>query len=271
MSAVEVPEPGVDFYTPGDVPHGAVQLFWHYSQLTQQWRRDEVYLPPGYEQDSRRRYPVLYLRHGGGEDESGWVQQGHVNFILDNLIAAGRARPMIVVMELGYAQVPGAAPAAPSPNTPLRPGPESPEVAAVTMQETIPAIDARFRTLADREHRAMAGLSMGSLQTLSTTLHHLDKFSAIGVFSRPPIDNFDVHALYGGALADAASFNRQVHLFWWGVGTEEAAIYTSVQATRAVLSAAGIHYQYAEYPGLSHEWQVWRKQFNDFAPLLFRW
>jgi enterochelin esterase-like enzyme len=268
-SGVEVPEPGVDFYLPKDVPHGQIQIFWHYSKLTGQWRRAFVYLPPGYNTHPSQRYPVLHLRHGGGEDESGWVEQGHVGFILDNLIAAGKAKPMIVVMEAGYATLVSKPGAAPAPS--LRPSPETPEIAEVTVEETIPAIDANFRTLADREHRAMAGLSLGSLQALSTTMHNLDKFSAVGVFSRPPIDNFDVKTIYGGAMADAAVFNKKVHLYWWAAGTEEEGIYNSVKATRAALDQAGIKYRYVEYPGLAHEWQIWRKQLNDFAPLLFRW
>jgi enterochelin esterase family protein len=271
-SAVEVPEKGTDFYLPKKVPHGAVRLFWHYSKLTDQWRKVYVYLPPDYDTETQQRYPVLYLRHGGSEDESGWIEQGHANFILDNLIAAGKAMPMIIVMERGYAVFPGKAPEVDPNATPTHPSPEmNPEVAKVTIEETIPAIDANFRTIPDRDHRAMAGLSMGSLQTLSTTMHHLDVISAMGVFSRPPIDNFDPKTIYGGVMADASAFNNEVHLLWFGAGTSEPGIYASVQATRANLEKGGIKYQYVEYPGLSHEWQVWRKQLNDFAPLLFRW
>jgi enterochelin esterase family protein len=271
-SAVEVPDPEADSYLPKDVPHGEVRLFWHYSKLTETWRKVYIYLPPGYDSHPQERYPVLYLRHGGSEDESGWIEQGHANFILDNLIAAGKARPMIIVMEHGYAVFPGKAPVVDPKATPTRPSPEmNPEVAKVTIEETIPAIDANFRTIPDRDHRAMAGLSMGSLQTLSTTMHHLDAISAMGMFSRPPIDDFDPKTIYGGIMADAAGFNKKVHLFWFGAGTAEPGIHASVLATCANLNRAGIKYQFAEYPGLSHEWQVWRKQLNDFAPLLFRW
>jgi len=271
-SAVEVPDPQADFYLPKDVPHGEVLLFWHYSKLTAQWRKVYIYLPPGYDSHPQERYPVLYLRHGGSEDESGWIEQGHANFILDNLIASGKAKPMIIVMEHGYAVFPGKAPEMDPNATATHPWPEmNPEVAKVTIEETIPAIDTNFRTLADRDHRAMAGLSMGSIQTLSTTMHHLDVISAMGVFSRPPIDNFDPKTLYGGVMGDSAAFNKKVHLFWFGAGTDEPGIFASVQATRANLEKAGIKYQYVQYPGLSHEWQVWRKQLNDFAPLLFRW
>jgi enterochelin esterase family protein len=271
-SAVEVPEPGVDFYLPKDVPHGQVRVFWHFSNLTRQWRRVYVYLPPGYDSHPQRRYPVLYLRHGGSEDERAWTEMGHANWILDNLIAAQKAVQMIVVMEHGYATFPGKEPQTSPTATATRPWPEmNPEVARVTVEETIPAIDAAFRTIPNRNQRAMAGLSMGSLQTLSTSLHHLDTISSLGVFSRPPIDDFDPKTIYGGVMADPGVFNKKVHLFWWGAGTAEPGIYESVKATLINLDSAGIHYRFVEYPGLSHEWQVWRKQLNDFAPLLFRW
>jgi enterochelin esterase-like enzyme len=268
-SAVEVLKPGIDFYLPKDVPHGQVRLFWHYSKLTGQWRRAYVYLPPGYDSHPGQRYPVLYLRHGGGDDESGWVEQGHVNFILDNLIAEGKAKPMIAVMEWGYADIPGR-PAEPPGFSPLRPGTDTPEVAEVTAKETIPAIDADFRTISDRNHRAIAGFSLGCRQTLYIGLTNLDKFSALGVFSRPPVDNFDLRTLYGGVMADAASFNKKVHLFWWGTGTGEDGIYKSVQATRANLEKAGIRYSYKEFPGLAHEWPLQREEFRDFATKVFQ-
>jgi enterochelin esterase family protein len=270
LSGVDVPEGGVDFYLPRDVPHGQIRQFSYHSKLTGQWRQVYIYTPPGYDAQPERRYPVLYLRHGGGEDQTGWAKQGHVNFILDNLIASGKAKPMIVVMENGYASTPGQPKMAPgSPNP--RPSPETPEIAEVTVKEVVPAIDANFRTISDRDHRAIAGLSMGSMQALSTGLHNLDTFSAIGAFSRPPIDHFDVQTIYGGVLADPAALNKKLHLFWFGAGTEETGIFNSLKASRAALDQVGIRYTYVEYPGLAHEWQNWRKQLNDFAPMLFQW
>ncbi len=273
MSMVEVPDPNADFYLPKDVPLGQVRIFWHFSKITGQWRRVFVYTPPGYDTHPQQRYPVLYLRHGGGEDETGWTKQGHVSFIMDNLIAAGKAKPMIVVMGSGYATsaTPASNPQAGTGN-PLRPSPEAGNALMdVTIKELIPAIDANFRTIADRDHRAMAGLSMGSIQTLSIGLHNLDTFSALGVFSRPPIDNFDVKTIYGGVMADSAAFNKKLHLFWWGAGTAEAGIYNSLKATRASFDMAGIQYTYVEYPSLAHEWQIWRRNLYDFAPKLFQW
>jgi enterochelin esterase-like enzyme len=260
-SAVEVPEAGVDFYDVKDVPHGEVRIHWYFSKITTSWRRTYVYTPPDYDTHPQLRYPVLYLRHGGGEDETGWTKQGKVNFILDNLIAEKKAKPMIIVMDAGYAAKPGQPPAAP--------GQSNTTLMDVTIKELIPMIDTAYRTIPDREYRAMAGLSMGSGQTLQIALANLDKVSAIGVFSRPPAPNFDVKTAYDGMFSDADAFNKQVRLFWWGTGTTEGGIYNSVKATREAFDNAGIKYVYVEFPGLAHEWQTWRKSLYDFAPRLF--
>ena len=262
---VEVPEPGVDFYDIKDVPHGQVRLQWYYSHVTKAWRRAYVYVPPDYDRSPGKRYPALYLRHGGGEDETGWVEQGRANFILDNLIAEGEAVPMIVVMDWGQA---------PTPDQPVHipSTPPPPEIAAVTINELIPLVDATFRTIPDRGHRAMAGLSMGSVQTLYIGLTHLDTFSYLGVFSRRPMsaDEFNVQKSFGGVFSDAAAFNRKVKLFWWGAGTAEEGIYNATKAHLAELAKAGIQAVLVEFPGTSHEWQTWRKCLYDFAPRLFR-
>ena len=270
LSGVDVPEPGEDFYLPKEVPHGEVRSFWYYSKLTQQWRQIYVYTPSGYDANQKMRYPVLYLRHGGGENETGWVRQGRVNFILDNLIAANKAKPMLVVMENGYAKIPGHA-SDPNMAVPFRPSPDSPDISEVAVHEVIPEVDARYRTIADRDHRAIAGLSMGSGQTLSIGLTSLDTYSALCVMSHPPFGSLDLKAAYGGAMADAAAFNKKVHLFWWGAGTGEAGIHDGVKQSLVTFDKAGVKYVYSEYPGLPHEWQNWRKQLRDFAPLLFRW
>ncbi len=160
-SGIDIPEKGVDFYLAKDVPHGEVRERWYHSATTQDWRRAFVYTPPGYDADRNTRYPVLYLQHGAGEDERGWSNQGHVAFILDNLVAEKKAKPMIVVMERGYARRPGDAPPA-APGQP--PGPGVNRFGAfedVMVKDLIPMIDATYRTIPDREHRAMAGLSMG--------------------------------------------------------------------------------------------------------------
>lgn len=268
LSGVEVPEPGVDFYLPANVPHGRISAHWYASNVSGRLEQVFVYLPPGYDSDPGKRFPVLYLRHGGGENETGWVKQGRVNFILDNLIAGGRAQPMLVVMGSGYAAPAGVA----VENTPgTRRGPQSmDQIAAMAVAELIPEIDASFRSIADRDHRAIAGLSMGAAQTLAIGLGNLDTYSALGVFSRPPGNNLDPVTAYDGVMADAAAFNSKVNVLWFGAGTAETGVYNSLKQFRAALDAIGIDYGYAEYPGLAHEWQTWRKQLHDFAPLLFQ-
>jgi enterochelin esterase-like enzyme len=265
-SGVDVPEPGVDFYAPKDVPHGDVRAIWYHSNITGLWRRAYGYFPPDYESSPATRYPVLYLQHGAGEDERGWSTQGRMNFIMDNLIAAGKAKPMIVVMDCGYATKPGAPPA---PTQTGRPPAPRNSFEDVVINELIPMIDSRYRTVPDRDHRAMAGLSMGSGQALQTTLSHLDKFSYIGAFSGP-MRNFDAKTSYGGVLSDSASFNGKVHLLWLGAGTAEESIYNAVKTVHGALEQAGIKHVFVEAPGTAHEWQTWRKALYDFAPRLFQ-
>ena len=182
-SAVEVPEAGADYYAIKAVPHGQVREVWYDSKVTGTWRHALVYLPPDYDAQAKTRYPVLYLQHGGGEDETGWIRQGRANFILDNLIAAGSCKPMIVVMAYGYARRAGQ----PAPDLTGKPF-GSPEMRKAMQdmaqafeddvtQALVPFVDATYRTLADRDHRAMAGLSMGGMQTFQITLNHLDLFS----------------------------------------------------------------------------------------------
>src|SRR5689334_8340985 len=232
-SAVEVPEPGSTYYSIQDVPHGQVREAWYHSKVTGSWRHALVYLPPGYDAQTKTRYPVLYLQHGGGEDETGWIRQGHADFILDNLIAAKRAKPMIIVMAYGYARRAGQAP----PDMSSKPFGSADmlkamqEMASVfeddVTQALIPFVDATFRTLPDREHRAMAGLSMGGIQTFQVTLNHLDLFAYIGGFSGAASNlvfadrKLDPKADYNGVFADPAAFAKKVHLLWLGVGTQE--------------------------------------------------
>jgi len=282
-SAVEVPEAGVDYYDIKDVPRGQVREAWYHSKVTGTWRHAMVYLPPQYEADTKARFPVLYLQHGGGEDETGWIRQGRANFILDNLIAAGRSRPMIVVMAYGYARRAGE----PPPDLTGRPF-GSPEMRKAMQdmaqafeddvtQALVPFVDATYRTLADRDHRAMAGLSMGGMQTFQVTLNHLDLFSHIGGFSgagglqmigdQKP----DWKAAYGGVFADPAAFAKKVRLLWLGVGTEEPErMREGIRSFHAALTEAGIPHVYWESPGTDHEWQTWRRNLHDFAPRLFK-
>jgi enterochelin esterase-like enzyme len=280
-SGIEIPENGVDYYLPRNVPHGEVRSRWYLSKVTGAWRRCLVYTPPDYDTNSRARYPVLYLQHGSGEDETGWVEQGFANFILDNLIAEKKAVPMIIVMDRGYATRPGQpAPSAlpPSSLTASRErgaggGPNAFE--DVVVKDIIPLIDATYRTLADRDHRAMAGLSMGGNQTCRITLAHLDLFSHVGMFSGTGlglgVNPFDPKTGFDGVFADAAAFNKKVHLVWIGLGTAEPVPFpASIKAFRDSLDKGGIKYAYYESPGTAHEWLTWRRDLHEFAPLLFR-
>ena len=272
-SGIEVPEKGVDFYEPKNVPHGEVRIRWYLSKVTGAWRRCFVYTPPDYDANQRGRYPVLYLQHGMGEDETGWVFQGRANLILDNLVAAGKAKPMIVVMDNGYARKAGAEPPPAAESGGLRADIAGFEDLMLT--DVIPMIDGAYRTIADREHRAMAGLSMGGNQTCQLTLRHLDKFAWIGAFSgtgnglsTAPIDP---KTFIGGIFADGPVFNAKVRLLWVGMGTEEPDPFPgAIGAFRKMLDQAGVKYVYFESPGTSHEWLTWRRDLNDFAPRLFR-
>jgi enterochelin esterase family protein len=284
-SGIEVPEPGVDFYAIENVPHGEVRARWYLSKTTGEWRRALVYTPPDYDKSAKRRYPVLILQHGAGENETGWTKQGKANFILDNLIAAKKTVPMIVVMDCGYATRAGTATVAVGTDAPLA---NFPIVASafedVILHDLIPDIDASYRTIPDREHRAMAGLSMGGMETLFVTLRHLDRFSYIGSFSGPFIPGinasstadgsaprFDTKTAYEGAFADPAAFNSRVQLLWLGVGTGEPAQFRiGIKAAADALTAAGVRVVYVESPQTAHEWQTWRRALNDFAPRLFR-
>jgi len=282
-SAIEVPEPGADYYAIRAVPHGQVREVWYDSKVTGNWRHALVYLPPGYDEQTKTRYPVFYLQHGGGEDETGWIRQGRANFILDNLIAAGSCKPMIVVMAYGYARRAGQ----PAPNLTGRPF-GSPEAMKAMQDMTaafeadvtealIPFVDSTFRTLADRDHRAMAGLSMGGMQTFQVTLNHLDLFSHIGGFSGAagPLvlggQKLDPKTAYGGVFADPAAFAKKVRLLWLGIGTQEPErMLAGIRGLHASLTEAGIPHVYYESPGTDHEWQTWRRDLKDFAPRLFR-
>lgn len=296
-SGIDVPEKGADFYFPKDVPHGDVREHWYYSKLTGAWRRCYVYTPPGYDNTPKMRYPVLYLQHGAGEDERGWIAQGHANFIVDNLLAERKAKPMIIVMDHGYAFKPGEkfdqpfATPSPAVSSPLTGGSAAPQPPAaprnqygpfttmmfeeVMMNEIIPMIDSTYRTLPDREHRAMAGLSMGGMQTFHITLKHLDKFAYIGGFSGaaggPNATSFDTKTAYDGVMKDAGAFNKKVKLVWLGIGTTEPErMYKSIDSLHAALQEAGVKHVYYQSPGTAHEWQTWRRDLNDFAPRLFQ-
>ena len=264
-SAIEIPAPDQDIYAVKDVPHGLVSQKTYFSKVTNSWRRCFVYTPAEYDKNTTKRYPVLYLQHGSGEDETGWPTQGKANLILDNLIAAGKAVPMIIVMDNGYAvKVAQAAP-----------GRGAFPFEDVLIGEIIPMIDASFRTLSDRDHRAMAGLSMGANQTITITMNNLDKFSYIAGFSGtsnyPRTDVIDPVTFMGGKFMDGAALNKKIKLFWLGLGTEEPAPFPgSVKAFRNMLEKQGVKYTYYESKGTAHEWLTWRRDLYQFASLIFK-
>ncbi|MGA8672037.1 MAG: carboxylesterase family protein [Terracidiphilus sp.] len=269
-SGLEVPEDGVDYYRATDVPHGAVVIRNYHSKITGQWRRCFVYTPPDYDADPNARYPVLFLQHGSGEDETGWIFQGHANLILDSLIAEKKAVPMIVVMDNGYASRPA------GPFGPPQSGAGDFSVFEDVMtKEVIPMIDSTYRTIPDREHRAMAGLSMGANQALHLATGHLDTFAYMAGFSGTmnglSADPLDPATAFNGTFKDGEAFNRKVKLLWLGMGTEEPDFFHgSIGAFRTMLDKAGVKYVYFSSTGTAHEWLTWRRDLNDFAPRLFR-
>ncbi len=300
-SGIEIPEKsGGDYYEAKDVPHGEIRARWYFSKVTGAWRLCYVYTPPDYDTNVKARYPVLYLLHGGGEDQRGWVMQGRANFIMDNLIAAKKAKPMLIVMDSMSARKPGEVPAARS-GAPPRVGQPPAAVTAAApnsagggrqagrgmgnasaamlagnktftemmLQDLIPMIDSTYRTLTDRENRGMAGLSMGGMQTFATATANLDTFAYIGGFSGSAGSggSFDPKTTGNGVYADAAAFNQKVKLLWLGVGTEES---PNTRNFHEGLKKAGINSVLFESPGTAHEWLTWRRCLNDFAPRLFR-
>ncbi len=265
-SGIEIPEtPEVAAYYTYDksVAHGQVRECHYYSSVENKERRCFVYTPADYDTNVSKRYPVLYLQHGMGEDERGWSRQGKMANILDNQIASGKCVPMIVVMDYGNCgYIHG-----------TKPGETREEFGAlftpILLNDIIPYIDSTFRTLTDRDNRAMAGLSWGGHQTFNTTLANLDKFAYIGAFSGaiflPP--QADIRQVYDCVFADAGKFNSQVHTLFLGMGSEEN---MGSRQLSEKLKAAGIDNVYYESPGTHHEWLTWRRCLNEFLPLIFK-
>jgi len=233
----------------------------YFSDRTKATRRCFVYTPPDYDKDTGKRYPVLYLQHGAGEDETGWGNQGRANLIMDNLIATGKSKPFIIVMDNGGGPRPGGGPA-PKGGTGGPPKFDFTSFSKIVTDELVPFIDSNYRTLTDQPNRAMAGLSMGGAQTRQITLANLDKFSHIGMFSGGSI------AANVPALADSEAFKRKVKLVFVSYGGREKT--DMAKANSAALEKLGIRSVYFESPATAHEWQTWRRSLYQFAPLLFR-
>jgi enterochelin esterase family protein len=279
VSGIDIPTPGEDFYLVKNVPHGDIRQNCYYSEVTGKWRSIFVYTPPDYETNVTKRYPVLYALHGMSENETSWWKQGHLNFIMDNLIAEGKVEPMIVVMEWGVA-VDKNEPAqafvfAPKPGVrpDFKPFLKSAEtLEQVFVKELIPHVDSYYRVKPGRENRAMAGLSLGGFHTMLVGLNHPELFSSYGFFSAAIIGGImdDPKTAFKGVFADAAVFNSKVKVMWFGAGTEEKIFHDMATDARKKLTDLGIKSTFYESPNTEHEWLTWRRDLYQFAPLLFK-
>ena len=267
-AGIEIPEgPEGDYYRFNkNIPHGEIRSLYHWSDINGLERHVNVYVPPGYEKDTKKKYPVLYLVHGWGEDENGWSVQGHMANIMDGLIASGKAVPMIVVMPSGDIKT----------NSDVRKA--SGDIKDILIKDLIPYIDKTFRTYTDKQNRAMAGLSRGGGQTWQAVTTNMDKFGWMGGFSgsgrfgpNPNNPNAPVNTIetgYNGVFKDADAFNKQMNLVYISIGTEEG---QGAKQTYETLKNHGIkNLVYHESQGTAHEWLTWRRALNDFAPRLFK-
>lgn len=278
---IEIPAKDQDFYALNNVPHGQLREINYFGKTSNTNRHCFVYTPPDYDKDPNKRFPVLYLQHGYNEAESGWGAQGHAGLIMDNLLAEGKTKPFIIVMENGgISGSPGGRGARPGgvPAAGVSPGASTPstgrggasgrggfggmgaEFERNLLEDVIPFIEANFRTIADQPHRAMAGLSMGGMQTRTITLAHLDTFSHIGLFSGGSITTNDVNNTVG--------FKDRVKVLFISCGSKENP--SGIQANHTSLEQMGIKSTVYVSPGTAHEWQTWRRSLHEFAPLLFQ-
>ena len=263
---LDVPGPSARFYDMRPVAHGAVEQRWYDSKTVQGVRRVFIYTPPNYSRSSER-YPVLYLFHGAGGDESGWTDNGRANLILDNLIADGKLKPIVVVMPYGYAY---------PPTSPLADGPDAMKrqrdgFSRDLIEDLIPFVQANYRVHSDREHRAIAGLSLGGGQALGIGLSHTDLFSrvagfspALGAVTSPQAGGLDFKPL----VADSKKMNDRVKLLWVGCGTDDT-LFNSNKEFARLLESSGVKHTFRVSEG-AHTWQVWRRYLNEVAPLLFQ-
>ena len=269
-SGIEIPAHDEDFYALKNVPHGQVREHIYFSPTNNAMRRCFVYTPPGYDQDLNKRYPVLYLQHGGGEDETGWSSQGRANLIMDNLIAEGKAKPFIIVMDNGTWRMPeGARPPQGAQRTP---GSWPPQGWADGFRNTlvndiIPMIDASYRTIPNQQNRAMAGLSMGAMQTRAITLANSDVFSQVGMFSGGSITREDIE--------NNPDFLKNVKVLFISFGSREVEsgrynMGSDPKANVELLKKKGLDAHYYVSPNTAHEWQTWRRSLYQFAQHLFK-
>jgi enterochelin esterase-like enzyme len=262
-NAVHVPGPLSLPWELNDIPHGEIRHHFYKSSVAEDERDYYVYTPPGYTGSGKRKYPVLYLLHGYSDDASGWTAVGRANVILDNLIAQGKAKPMIVVMPLGYGTMDFLRLAWDAWNhTELRDA-NFKKFTDALLTEVMPRVEGEYRVTKDRNARAIAGLSMGGSESLLTGLNHLDKFSWIGAFSSGGIPE-DFEKDFPALDAKA---NQQLHLLWIACGTEDHLI-TVNRNLREWLKTKGVNHTDIETPGM-HTWMVWRRNLAEFAQLIF--
>ena len=263
-SGIEIPFTGGRYYALTNVPHGDIRIKNYFSAVTNSWRQLYIYTPPGYDENTDTKYPVLYIIHGGGEDETGWATQGKANLILDNLIADGKAKPMLIVM----------------PDANISSGGFSTDAIENGMkvferemkQAVIPFVEKNYRAKADANSRALAGLSMGGLNTLYTGINNTDMFAYLGVFSSGwilPMLSKTADAQYDFMKNNTDKINSNLKTFWISEGGPEDIAYKNGQIMLGKLDELKIKHTYYEYPG-GHTWPVWRNNLYNFAPLLFK-
>jgi enterochelin esterase-like enzyme len=263
-SGIEIPFTGGNYYALRNVPHGDIRIKKYFSSVTNSWRQFYIYTPPGYDANINDKYPVLYILHGGGEDERGWATQGKTNLILDNLIAEKKAKPMLVVMPDANISAGGFSGDAIE-NSLLRFEREMKQV-------IIPFVEKNYRTLNDANSRALAGLSLGGLHTLYTGFNNTDMFSSLGVFSSgwilPMLDK-TANTQYSFIKSNESTINKNLKSLWIAMGGKEDIAYKNCQIMMAKFDEMGIKYTYSEYPG-GHTWPVWRNNLYNFAQVLFK-
>jgi len=262
-SGIEVPAQDQDFYALKNVPHGQVREHIYYSEVNKAMRRCFVYTPPGYDKNTKKRYPVLYLQHGGGENETGWSSQGRANLIMDNLIAEGKAKSFIIVMDNGTWTMSG--PRRSEGGT-WPPKGWADGFTNTLLKDIIPMIDASYRTLANQKNRAMAGLSMGGMQTRVITLANPDVFSQVGMFSGESFSEEDVK--------NAPGFRQKIKLLFVSFGSRELensrmGFGGNPKENTEKLKELGMNTHFYVSPKTAHEWQSWRRSLYQFAQLLF--
>jgi enterochelin esterase-like enzyme len=263
MNYLEVPDPKEDFYLLKDVPHGTLRMEIYHSSVTGRFRNCWVYTPPSYERESSRRYPALYLQHGGGENELGWIWQGKVNYIMDNLLAEDGCEEMIIVMNCGYSFIRRGE----GVYSLERPG-------DVFCEDCVPFIDARYRTRADSASRAIAGLSFGSYHARTTAFDNPGIFRNLGLFSggfeyKSPAGPLGGAYDYSETFKDAATFNSAIDLMFVGAGEQEQPMCGEASAKARAFADSGYNIRFYSTPGY-HEWDVWRNCAREMIRMLFR-